>query len=116
VLYLVEIRLRPGECAPYTILGNQKNGAIVLLVQQGNIEFQWDAYDPASTATVKRGNSMMTLGTILPGTPQPFYPGDWISIDRQVWFTYRNAGADTAIIAKAVWAPHGGGGCHGGCR
>src|SRR5688500_4276400 len=34
-LYLVEIRLQPGECMPYEARGNQKDGAVIWMVQQG---------------------------------------------------------------------------------
>ena len=54
--------------------------------------------------------------TVPSGSPQPLYPGDWITQDQKVLFSYFNAGSDTAIILKAVWAAPDGGGCGGGCK
>ena len=114
-LYLVEIRLPPGGCMPYVSQGNQKDGAIVMIVQQGFILYQWEPIS-GTTPNVKHGDSSGGAATVTAGAPQPLYPGDWITQDQKVLFSYLNAGSDTAIILKAVWAAPDGGGCGGGCK
>jgi hypothetical protein len=116
-LSLIVITLPPGHCMPYSALGNQKDGAVILLVQQGHLEFRWQP-DPAAGGmpTVMRGNSGGTLGAVPVDDTQDYYPGDWITLDQQVRFSYRNVGGDSAIVLKAVWAPPIMGGCGGGCK
>jgi hypothetical protein len=113
-LYLVVITLPPGHCMPYSSPGNQKD-AIVMIVQQGAVEYLWEAI-PGTTPTVKRGSSAGSQGLSPEGTPQPLYPGDWVTQDQEVRFSYRNVGGDSAVILKAVWTDPEGGGCSGGCR
>jgi hypothetical protein len=126
-LYLVEIRLAPDECMPYSALGNQKRGAIVMIVQQGTVKFQWEPLasgiqgdKPAVVRGDARGRATAPPGgqpgEVPAGTPQTLVPGDWITLNQEVKFSYRNVGSDTAIILKAVWTNSGGGGCGGGCR
>ncbi len=126
-LYLVEIRLAPDECMPYSAAGNRKRGAIVMMVQQGTVRFQWEPLpsgiggtdpvvvqgDAGGRATPPPGGQ---AGEVPQGTPQTLFPGDWITLNQEVNFSYRNVGSDTAIILKAVWTNSGGGGCGGGCR
>jgi hypothetical protein len=116
-LYLVVITLPPGKCVPYESKGNQKDGAMVLIVQQGTIEYRADAYYDGPTPLVVWGDTHGTEGDVTLGTIKRLYPGDWVTHDQQVWFTYRNVGADPAVILKAVWAvQQPGSGCGGGCR
>jgi hypothetical protein len=122
LLYLVVITLEPGKCIPYASLANQKDGAIVLIVHEGEIEFtaQLNANVPA--AQVYFGN----LGGPGedPGTPVAFgttvtvVPDEWVSQDDQVWFTYKNPSAtEDAVIWKVVWAdPVPLQGCGGDCK
>jgi hypothetical protein len=116
-LYLVVVTLPPGHCIPYSALSNQKDGAIVLMVQQGHLTFRWQP-DPAvkGTPTVMRGNALGTLGSVAANDTQNYFPGDWITLDQRVRFSYRNVGGDSAIVLKAVWATPIVGGCSGGCK
>lgn len=116
-LYLVAITLPPGRCIPYTSVGNQKDGAIVMIVQQGKVQYRWGPAIPGSTPIVTIGDSADTLGNPAAGSTQTLFPGDWVTQDQQVWFTYRNVGGDSAVILKAVWAvPEIDQGCGGGCK
>jgi hypothetical protein len=96
-----------------------------MIVQQGKVEFAWEPAaalpepTPAGTPSVQLGDSSAMIGAVLPGSDnkQTLYPGDWITLDRRVQFSYRNVGGDSAIIVKAVWARNlGGTGCGGGCK
>lgn len=128
-LYLVVITLPPGElgCMPFSALSNQKNGAIIWMVQQGKVLFAWRSDMGAaagSTPIVARGNLVASHNVTPIGTPiaenQPviLYPGDWVIQDRLVDVTYRNVGGESAIILKAVYAEpvRPGGGCGGDCH
>jgi hypothetical protein len=127
LLYLVVITLPPDQCMPYSALGNQKDGAIVMLVQQGTITFQWEPLETGiegENPAVERGDAT-GLAPAPPGgqagevperTLQTLVPGDWITQNQEVRFSYRNAGSDNAVILKAVWAEDIPGGCGGGCR
>jgi hypothetical protein len=118
-LYLVVITLQPGECMPYDAVGNQKDGAVIWIIQQGVVVYTWKRADdtPAdATPVVEVGDNVSTLGRLLDDHQRWLYPGDWVSQDQKVEVTYTNMGSDTAIILKAVWAVPGGGGCGGGCR
>jgi hypothetical protein len=106
VLYPVVITLPPGKCIPYESLGNRKNGAIVMIVQAGSIEFTAQAHTDAPSAEVRfGGQDDEDFGAVVPfGTSETLNPGQWVSQNGQVWFTYRNPGTVDAVIVKAVWA------------
>lgn len=116
-LYLVTITLPVGGCMPFEAGGNQKDGAIVMIVEQGIVQFVWEPAFAETTPVITRGD-MATGGTPVPRTnPQTLYPGDWITLDQQVTFAYRNTSAEPAIILKAVWAdPNDERGLHGGTK
>ncbi|MGH2614821.1 MAG: hypothetical protein ACRDJC_06250 [Thermomicrobiales bacterium] len=117
-LYLVVITIPPGECMPSVAKGNQKDGAIVMVVQQGIVEYAWEPAFEGTSPIVKRGDTDSTVeDSVPPGTPQLLYPGDWITQDQEITFAYRSIGGDPAVILKAVWAvPEEEVGCAGGCR
>jgi len=118
-LYLVEIRLQPGECMPYEARGNQKDGAVIWMVQQGIVAYTWRmASDspPNATPIVRVGDTVSSPGRLAENSPRRLYPGDWVAQDQHIEVSYTNLGSDPAIIWKAVWAVPGGGGCNGGCR
>lgn len=123
-LYLVEIRLPPGECMPAASEGNQKNGAIVMIVQQGIIEYRWEPAFLETSPEVLQGDLENKDEDPVPqGLVQTLYPGDWIAQDQDINFAYRNArgetntGGETAIIVKAVWAvPNSESGGRGGSK
>lgn len=116
-LYLVTITLPVGGCMPLEAGGNQKDGAIVMIVQQGIVQFVWEPAYADTSPVITRGD-MATGGTPVPQTnPQTLYPGDWITLDQRVTFAYRNTSAEPAIILKAVWAdPNDERGLHGGTK
>jgi hypothetical protein len=106
VLYAVVITLPPGKCMPFQALGDQKDGAIVMIVQAGSIEFTAQADADAPSAEVRFGGpDDEDYGAVVPfGTPVTVNSGQWVSQNGQVWFTYRNPGTVDAVILKAVWA------------
>jgi hypothetical protein len=114
-LYLVTITLPVGGCMPYQAGGNQKDGAIVMIVQQGIVQLVWEPAFADTAPTITRGD-MDAGGTPVPdANPQTLYPGDWVTLDQQVTFAYRNVSAEPAMILKAVWAdPNEEKGSHGG--
>jgi len=128
LLYLVVITLPPGHCMPYSTPGNDKDGQIVLLVQQGVVEFKWTPLGTGivgSKPPVIRGDSMghahaaaadLEPGEVRQDRTQTLYPGDWITLNQNVNFSYSNVGGESAIIVKAVWATDHIGGCGGGCK
>lgn len=122
-LYLVIITLPPDGCIPFDAPGNQKDGAVVWIVQQGKVEYVWDqaagvppGWAPMVTRGDLAGNQVDLDGEA--GVVQTLFPGDWVTQDRTVAVQLRNIGSDSAIILKAVYARSlgGGGGCGGDCR
>ena len=125
ILYLVVITLGPGKCIPYASPANQKNGPVILIVQQGSIEFTAQQFSPASAAVVAFGDPNVHEPGEDPatqfafGTTQVVEVDQWVSQNDQVWFTYKNPGPSDAVIWKVVWADmalDGGEGCGGNCK
>jgi hypothetical protein len=118
-LYLVAITLQPGECMPYEAKGNQKDGAVIWIVEQGIVAYTWRmASDspPDAMPIVEVGDNRTTRGRLAENSPRRLYPGEWVAQDQRIEVSYTNMGGDTAIIWKAVWAVPDSGGCNGGCR
>jgi hypothetical protein len=117
-LYLVVWTIPPGTCIPYTAPGNQKDGAIVLIVQDGVVEFTAQRFDADSAVKVTWGHTGGGPTELPFGTEQTLSRGDWVTQNDQVWFTLRAIGYEPAVILKAVWAtlPDTPEGCSGGCR
>jgi hypothetical protein len=121
-LYLVVVTLKPGECIGFDAFSNQKDGAVVWMVQQGKVEFIWRELEviPGLPPTITRGdlagNHVDLSG--MPESEQTLYPGDWVTQNRMVAVSFRNVGSDSAIILKAVYAKSWGdlNGCGGDCR
>lgn len=119
---MVMITLGPGQCIPYKSGGNQKDGAVILVLKKGEIVFTWQPYPDSPNATVEMGypaDAGEDPGTpIPPGTPVTLdVYGEWISQNDQVWFTYKNPGPWNAVVWKVVWArPIPIEGCGGDCR
>jgi hypothetical protein len=116
-LYLVVWTIRPGTCIPYTAAGNQKDGAIVLIVQDGVVEYTAEPYVAGSVAEVQWGHTTGDSDILDFGVTQTLYSGDWVTQNDQVWFTLRAIGGESAVVLKAVWAkPPIEAGCSGGCK
>ena len=118
-LYLVVVTLQPGECMPFEAKGNQKDGAVIWIVEQGIVAYTWRmASDPPPNATpiIRFGDTAGTSVKLAANSPRRLYPGNWVAQDQRIEVSYTNMGGDTAIIWKAVWAVPDGGGCNGGCR
>lgn len=117
-LYLTTWTVPPGTCVPYEAPGNMKDGAIILIVQEGTIIFTAEAYGSGTQAKVYWGHDSDVSGHLLGWhTPQTLNSGDWVTIDDQVWFTFSNSGDKNAVVIKAVWAlPPIDVGCAGGCK
>ena len=122
-LYFVTITLQPGECIPYESGSNQKDGAVILIVHEGEIEFTAQPfYLDEPEAAVEHGvldEDGEGVGEVIPfGTPQRVGENEWVSQNTRVWFTFRNTSTtDEAEIWKVVWANYtGGDGCGGNCK
>jgi hypothetical protein len=122
-LYLVIITLEPGKCIPFGSPANQKNGAVILILHQGEIIYSAQPDADAPGAVVQVGDPDGPGDH--PGVTVPFgsqqhltVPGQWISQNDQVWFTYWNPSTtEPAVIWKVVWAtPIPTTGCGGDCK
>lgn len=122
ILYLVTITLEPGKCIPYRSGANQKDGAVILVVHQGNIAFIAQKHAGSPNATVQHGmlddQGAGTATDVAFGTEVQVGPDEWISQNAQVWFTYWNTSTtETVEIWKVVWAPPSEiEGCGGDCK
>jgi hypothetical protein len=121
-LYLVIITLGPGKCIPFSSPSNQKDGGVLLILQEGEITFTWQPHPDAPGAAVEMGG----LNGAEDNPPSAIAPGEehtlnqrgqWISQDDLIYFTYENRGAFNAVIWKVVWAPPPvAQGCAGDCK
>ncbi|MCD6056781.1 MAG: hypothetical protein K0Q71_886 [Thermomicrobiales bacterium] len=103
-LYLVVWDIRAGTCVPYAAEGNQKDGAIVLIVRDGVVEFTAEPYFEESEAFATWGRTHGDSQDVEFGTTVTLYPGDWVTMNDQMWFTLRAIGGESAEVLKAVWA------------
>lgn len=121
-LYVAVITIPPGGCAPFDWPGNYRDGAVVLLVQQGIVQYVWNPVSEDSAPVVMRGDSAVTDSAQVTPVPagewQVLLPGDWITQDRQVEIEFHNIGGDSAVIVRAAYAfpPPMGAGCGGDCK
>jgi hypothetical protein len=114
-LYLLELTLPPNTCVGYSS-HYLHDGAIVWFVQEGEIEFSTQpiAGTPPALVTAMDHNQMPIATSSMPIT---LGSGDWVALDRAAEYTYRNAGAEPAIVLMAAneddpFARS----CKGGCR
>jgi hypothetical protein len=114
-LYPAVIVLPPGACVPF----HEVAGALVLFVQEGTVDYIMHA-EGSPPPEVQSGhmNAQESVTDVPSDTLVRLGPGGWVTQDRQVWFTYRNAGyADAVVTVAALVDPAGGvGACNGGCR
>ena len=122
ILYFVTITLEPGKCIPYRSGANQKDGAVILIVHQGNIAFVAQKRADSPDATVQHGvlddQGAGTSTDVDFGTEVQVGQDEWISQDAQVWFTFWNTSdTEDVEIWKVVWAPPSEKeGCGGDCK
>lgn len=122
ILYMVVVTLGPGKCLPYGSPANQKDGAVVMIIQQGEISYtaQRDSSAPAAEVLIGHPDGPGNH----PGTHVDFgseqhldVQGEWVSQNDRVWFTIKNTGTEDAVIWKVVWAdPPPPEGCGGDCK
>lgn len=99
-LYFLSVTLPEGACIGY---GSHyvHDGAIVWFVQQGSVSFKTRSIVgmPAAEVTAWDAN-----GFPIPLTTEAMEleAGGWISVDRAVNYSYRNAGEGDAVIMMAV--------------
>lgn len=123
-LFLVAMTLPPGACIGW----RQRDGGVILLAQEGTIDYTARYTDDASALEVLTGDSDDPdcaptdpgCGTIAvqSDTTVTLHANDWVTQDRGMWYTFRNGGAEDAVVSVASYvipwaAPDP---CHGGCR
>ena len=121
-LYLTTWTLEKGTCVPFQADGNQKDGAIILIVQKGAIELRVLPYEEGTAAEVYWGKDAAYSGTRVDWweegqAPLTLSQGDWVTISDRVWLTFKSDDVEGAVVTKAVWmVPPGGSGCAGSCK
>lgn len=98
-LYVVKVTLEPGTCVSYA--GHfLHDGAAIWLVESGQVEFDFQLIldRPVPDLSLWRGS----------GEQEPIAafmqlePGDWVTADRAVHYSYRNMGQEPAVIVMTV--------------
>ncbi|MFN8591089.1 MAG: hypothetical protein U0031_06450 [Thermomicrobiales bacterium] len=115
-LYIAVLTLPPDSCIDF----RKRSGAVILFVQQGTVVYT-SAPAADRNVVIVRGDSDGNNAdnqTIAVGETVTLNAGEWITQDRPVWYSFRNAGGDNAIISAAVYAVVGWDDerCTGGCR
>jgi hypothetical protein len=117
-LYLLVLTLPPDSCVGYSS-HYLHDGAIVWLVQEGQIEFATQPIAGLPPAIVGASDENGTPIAIS-GPSITLGAGDWVKLDRAAEYSYRNAGTEPAVVLMAVNEvdPFGGyaRSCKGGCR
>lgn len=113
-LYLTVSTLLPKSCI---LFFHGLSGASTYLVLDGTIEFIAWAHtgdDPVVTA----GNPNGATISVPLGAPVTLNEGDWVTVDREAVYAYRNPGKREARIVMATYERLGEqeNGCAGGCR
>jgi hypothetical protein len=108
-LWVVELTLQPGSCYEY----HYRLGPVVLFVRSGTIQYVVHATPPAEVNTGFQGDAATS---VTPDAVVTLNPGDWVTQDRAVWFTYRNPGPGAAVLIVAATEPGSPDKCSGGCH
>lgn len=98
-LYVVKVILEPGACLPYT--GHfLHDGAAIWLVDSGEIEFDFQLIPgrPVPDLDLQHGSGNREPVTAF----MHLEAGDWVSADRAVHYSYRNAGQTQATVIMTV--------------
>lgn len=98
-LYVVQITLDPGTCVSYT--GHfLHDGAAVWLVDAGEIifDFQLIQHRPVPDLALQPKDGARKSVTPM----MHLAAGDWVSADRAVHYSYRNAGQEPAVVIMTV--------------
>lgn len=120
-LYLTVMTLPPGACIGW----REREGPVVLLVQEGIIDFTAHYSGDAEVLTGDSDDPDCVFGS--PGCPTVdvasgetivLAGNDWVTLDQSMWYTFRNGGAEDATVSVASYVipwdeedP-----CSGGCR
>ncbi|MDQ2655031.1 MAG: cupin domain-containing protein [Chloroflexota bacterium] len=98
-LYVVKVTLEPGTCVSYA--GHfLHDGAAIWLVESGKVEFDFQLILGRPVPDLALGDSN--------GDSEPvaafmqLEPGDWVTADRAVHYSYRNMGQEPAVIIMTV--------------
>jgi hypothetical protein len=117
-LFLTVLTLPPASCMDY----RNRSGAVVFYVQEGTIEYTAHAVNPdptmAPVITMGRSGGLVDDAVAVPlDTPTTLHATDWLTQDRAVWFSFRNAGAVDAVVSVAMYVvPWDDDPCAGQCR
>ncbi len=98
-LWVVVVTLPPGSCVGY----HSHAGAVVLFVQQGTIEYAYRPLTGEPDLGVAAGDRQGVRIPLSLGTPVLLTPGAWVTQDREVEYTYRNAGEGDAVVALSAY-------------
>ena len=110
VLWVAEITIPPQTCRDF----HQWDGALVLFVQSGSIEYRVSS-TPAATVTMGHQDDATTFKPVPTDTLVPLNSGDWVTQDDGASFAYRNPGRNPAVVLMAGYVvPQGEGESSGG--
>lgn len=123
-LFLIVMTLPPGACISW----REREGAVILVVQEGIIDYTAHYEEVEEEYPVLTGDSDdpdCVFGS--PGCPTDdvdsdetisLQANDWVTQDRSMWYTFRNGGAEDATVSVASYVipwdeddP-----CNGNCR
>ncbi|MCA9876362.1 MAG: hypothetical protein KC442_01225 [Thermomicrobiales bacterium] len=98
-LYLVKVTLEPGTCVSYAS-HFLHDGAAIWLVESGTIEFDFQLIvgRPVPDLALQRADGSQKPVTEL----MQLEAGDWVAADRAVHYSYRNSGAEPAVVIMTV--------------
>jgi hypothetical protein len=110
-LWVVEITMMPQSCWSF----HAQEGPVVLFVHSGSIEYAVHSGTvPPATVTMGHQDVKTTFTTVPLDTLVPLHSGDWVTLDRAAWFTYRNLGPGSAVVSMAAYVTLPGAGGSGG--
>jgi hypothetical protein len=97
LLYSVVVTLPPDSCVKY----HSHKGAITLVVHEGTIDYAYEQIAPGATAQIEAVGPSADPILFEEGETIRLEPGAWVTQDQEVNYTYRNAGAEDAVVAIA---------------
>jgi mannose-6-phosphate isomerase-like protein (cupin superfamily) len=98
-LYVVKVTLEPKTCVSYA--GHfLHDGAAIWLVESGQVEFDFQIIPGRPVPDLSLGHSNGDQEPV--SAFMPLVPGDWVTADRAVHYSYRNMGQEPAVIIMTV--------------